>query len=105
MAGHARPAWQCARRKAQSFDVSYGWNWNSFKKIDLRMRIMQHPARPFARSRISQDLYWMGVAVISQRIREVDLGIGALGMASEAKPKQLKRLGSVRAIAIKKVSC
>ena len=45
--------------------------------------------------------------VVISRSLEVDLAwLGVLAMASEARPKgkQLKRLGSVRAIAIKKVS-
>ena len=53
---------------------------------------------------------WIGVVVISSAVERwiwKPAWLGVLAMASEAKPKvkQLKRLGSVRAIAIKRVSC
>lgn len=90
-------------RFATVINFHCGWDWDSFKKVGPRMRIVHLPARP------SSIAYWVGVVVIS-RLREVDLQesawLGVLAaMASEAKPKskQLKRLGSVRAIAIKKV--
>lgn len=80
----------------------FGWNLISFNKIETRMRIVQLPARPFRTIRLDgRGCY------LAQYSLEVDLAwLGVLAMASEAKPKgkQLKRLGSVRAIAIKKVS-
>ena len=48
----------------------YGWNLILFNKIDMRMRIVQLPARPFRAIRLD------GRGCYLERSREVDLKTG-----------------------------